>query len=126
MEHQFPHLYNEVKENIVIPKLAQASHFAVTTDLWTSNSNSPFMSFTIHFIDSNWRLQSLCLDTVAIFQDHTGKNITEAFQDVLGNWGLSISRVVATTTDNGSNFVAAFAMLQCEWLIALATTLIWL
>ena len=116
VEHQFPHLYNELKENIVIPRLAQASHFAVTTDLWTSNSNSPLMSFTIHFIDSNWHLQSLCLDTVAIFQDHTGKNIAEAFQDVLGNWGLSISRVVATTTDNGSNFVAAFAMLQCEWL----------
>ena len=116
VEHQFPHLYNEVKENIVIPKLAQASHFAVTTDLWTSNSNSPFMSFTVHFIDFNWHLQSLCLDTVAIFQDHTGKNIAEAFQDVLGNWGRSISSVVATTTDNGSNFVAEFAMLLCEWL----------
>ena len=44
------------------------------------------------------------------------KNIAEAFQDVLGNWGLSMSRVVATITDNGSNFLAAFVMLQCKWL----------
>ena len=53
---------------------------------------------------------------MTIFQDHTGKNIVEASQDVLGNWSLRISCVVATNTDNGSNFVAAFAMLQCEWL----------
>jgi len=116
VERQFPQLYNEVKDKTVLPKLAQATHFAVTTDLWTSNSNSPFMSFTVHFIDPKWHLQSLCLDTVAIFQDHTGKNIAEAFQDVLANWGLDISHVVATTTDNGSNFVAAFSVLQCEWL----------
>jgi len=35
-----------------------------------------------------------------------------AFQDVQGNWGLSMNHVVVTTT-NGSNFVAA--LLHCEW-----------
>ena len=59
VEHQLPQLYNEVKTKVVIPKLEQVAHFSVTTDLWTSNSNSPFMSFTIHFIDSDWCLQSL-------------------------------------------------------------------
>ena len=116
VEHQLPQLYNEVKTKVVIPKLEQAAHFSVTTDLWTSNSNSPFMSFTIHFIDSDWCLQSLCLDTVPLYNDHTGQNIAEAFQDVLANWNISMSRITSSTTDNGSNFVAAFTSIDCEWL----------
>ena len=116
VEHQLPQLYNEVKTKIVIPKLEEAAHLSVTTDMWTSNSNTPFMSFTVHFIDSAWLLQSLCLDTVPLFSDHTGQNIAEAFQDVLANWNISMSRVTASTTDNGSNFVAAFGSMECEWL----------
>ena len=116
MEHQLPQLYNEVKTKIVIPKLEEAAHQSVTTDMWTSHSNSPFMSFTVHFIDSAWHLQCLCLDTVPLFSDHTGQNIAEAFQDVLGNWNISMSCVIASTTDNGSNFVAASGSIECEWL----------
>ena len=51
----------------------------------------------------------------SLFSDHTGQNIAEAFQDVLGNWNISVSRVTASTTDNGSNFVAAFGSIECEW-----------
>ena len=116
VEHQLPQLYNEVKTKIVIPKLDEAAHLSVTTDLWTSNSNNPFTSFRVHFIDPAWHLQSLCLDTVPLFSDHTGQNIAEAFHDVLGNWNISVSRVTASTTDNGSNFVAAFGSMECEWL----------
>ena len=73
------------------------------------------MSFTIHFIDSDWHLQALCLDTIPLFNDHTGQNIAEAFQDVLANWNISMSRITSSTTDNGSNFVAAFTSINCEW-----------
>ena len=76
VEHQLPQLYNEVKTRIVNPKLEEAAHLSVTTTMWTSNSNNPFMSFTVHFIDSAWHLQSFCLD---LFSDHTGQNIAEAF-----------------------------------------------
>ena len=111
VEHEIPQLYREVKENIV-QRLQEAEFFAVTTDLWTSNSNNPFMSFTVHFIDSNWDFQSLCLDTVSLFEDHTGQNIADAFEEVLGNWNLCSSRLVTTTTDNGTNYVAAFTSLE--------------
>ena len=49
-----------------------------------------------------------------MFEDHSGQNIAEAFVDVLGNWDLAISKLVATTTDNGSNVVAAFNSL--DWI----------
>ena len=73
-----------------------------------------YLSLTIHFIDQQWNLNSFCLDTVPIFSDHTGQNIVDSISDILSNWGLSTSGLVATTTDNGSNFVAAFRNVL-EW-----------
>jgi len=65
------------------------------------------MSFTVHFIDSDWILQSYCLDILPLFEDHTGENIAAALQDILENWSLSTDKLVAVTTDNGSHYIAA-------------------
>jgi len=115
-------LYGEVKEKVVMPKLKSARYFSATTDFWSSNSNTPFMSFTVHLVDPDWHLLAFCLDTVPLFDDHTGCNICEAFQDDLTNWNLSMDQVVAVTTDNGSILIAAFSCADCD----LATTSSWL
>jgi len=94
--------------------LQYAQHFAATTDLWTSAANCPYLSLTVHFIDKNWEIKLYCLDTVPLLSDHTGKNIAEALKDVLANWSLDHNKLVATTTDNGSNFIAAFQNLEWE------------
>lgn len=52
-------------------------HFAATT-----GAMHPYPSYTIHFIDSEWSLQSLCLETVPMFEDHTGNNIIDSVTDV--------------------------------------------
>ena len=36
----------------------------------------------------NWDLNSYCLDTVPIFEDHTGQNLADAIQDILASWEL--------------------------------------
>lgn len=59
----------------------------------------------------SWDL--FCLDTVPIFEDHTGQNLAETVLDILGNWELQSEQLVCTTPDNGSNFIAAFETL--EW-----------
>ena len=107
IEYEIPRLYGEVKEK-VISKLKEAHYFSVTTDFWTSISHIPFMSFTVHFVDSEWVLRSYCLDTLPSYEDHTGENIAAALQDILENWNLSTEKLIATTTDNGSNYIAAF------------------
>ena len=66
------------------------------------------MTLTVHFIDKTWNLQSFCLDTVPVFADHTGQNIVDAVVDIFDNWQLSTDKLVAATTDSGSNIVAAF------------------
>ena len=111
-KQEIPRLYTEIKE-MVKSKVNGAKYFAATTDLWTSCNNHPYLSFTVHFIDDDWMLQSFCLDTVPLFEDHTGQNIAEAIDDILENWGLSKEKLVAITTDNGSNFVAGMAILEC-------------
>ena len=39
---------------------------------------------------------------------HTGEKICEVVDEVLEEWNISPSRVLATLTDNGSNMLAAF------------------
>ena len=57
------------------------------------------------YILSNWVIQSLCLDTVPLFEDHTGQIIADAFQEVFENWNLSSEKLVATTTDSASSYI---------------------
>jgi len=97
---------------VVVPALKQAKFYAGTTDLWTSGACDPYMTFTIHFIDSNWDLRSFCLEATPLYADHTGQNIADAIVDILDNWELSTNGLIATTTDNGSNIVAAFRSLR--------------
>ena len=66
------------------------------------------MTLTVHFTDKTWNLQSFCHNTVPMFADHTGENIADAILDIFDNWQLSKDRLVATTTDSGSNIVAVF------------------
>ena len=111
-DYEIPHLYSHVKDNMVIPALRQANFFSATTNLWTSGAKDAYMTVTIHFVNSNWELKAICLDTVPMFDDHTGQNIADAISDVLENWDLNRNdNLVATTTDSGSNVVAAFRIL---------------
>ena len=51
---------------------------------------------------------SQCLDIVASYEDHTRENIAAAKQDAFENWKLGSENLVATPTDNASNYVATF------------------
>lgn len=111
-EHEIPSLYSDIRDNKVQPAVTKASFFSGTTDLWTSGSCDPYLTFTIHFVDASWNLTSNCLDTVPLYADHTGANIAETTTDILENWNLDVTRLVAMTTDNGSNVVAAYRNLN--------------
>ena len=109
---EIPELYVHVRDYVVMPSLRDADFFSANTDLWTSAVNEPYLTLTVHLIDKDWELQSFCLDTVPLFVDHTGKNIAKAFCDIFDNWQLSTDKLVATTTDSGSNVVSAFKTLK--------------
>ena len=41
-QEEILHLYNEVKESIVNPKLKEMEFFSATTDLWSSRAMHPY------------------------------------------------------------------------------------
>ena len=44
-----------------------------------------------------------------MIQDHIGLNIYQALTDILEYWNLRLDKLTCVTTDNGSNFIAAFS-----------------
>ena len=77
--------------------------FSGTTDLWTSTAGDPYFTYTCHYITSQWEMQSFCLQTHYIPQDHTGENIKEALSATLLQWNLDQSKQIGITMDSGSN-----------------------
>uniref|UniRef100_A0A1X7T8K7 BED-type domain-containing protein n=1 Tax=Amphimedon queenslandica TaxID=400682 RepID=A0A1X7T8K7_AMPQE len=75
-------LYLRVR-NDIIEQLKQVKYYAITTDLWTSGSCELYITLTVHYIDGEWSLELKCLDTVALFADHTGDNIANCVTDII-------------------------------------------
>lgn len=100
-----PQMYNEVRLSLA-DRLANVTHFALTSDMWSSRTCGPYMSVTVHFIQ-DWEIKTVCLQTSYFPQDHTGEHIAEALQDAIASWKLQEKHLVAITTDNGSNIVKA-------------------
>lgn len=107
-----PSLYIEVRDQLQAELNTQTGFYSATTDLWTSRSNDPFITFTVHFIDNSWQLRSKCLSTVLILDDHTGENVKDAITEILSDWNLDLSKLVAITTDSASNMKRACSLLN--------------
>ena len=90
-----------------------AMHFSATTDMWSSHGMKPYMGFTVHHIDNDWRLQSHPLGTLFVPESHTGDVLGQAMLGTLSDWKLSSDNQVCLTTNNGTNTVKAASDL--EW-----------
>ena len=108
-----PVLVTEVRSAMEL-KIAsgELEFFSGTTDLWTSTAGHPYLTFTCHFIDHSWELQSFCLHTHYMPEDHTAVNIQEALSEGLQQWKLAESQLVGITTDSGSNVKLACELLN--------------
>ena len=45
---------------------------ALTTYIWTSMATEAYMTVTTHYIDPNWKLQNLVLETLISRKTHWG------------------------------------------------------
>ena len=110
-----PKLYNETGE-IIVQQLESVEFFSATTDMWSSNTMEPYMSYTVHFIDSHWKRQSRCLETLYTPVDHTAENLADGMKVILENWNLSSTKQVCITTDSGAKVVKAVQDLGWPWM----------
>lgn len=95
-------LYDSTRES-VMEELSSIGFFSSTTDMWSSHSLIPYMGYTIHWIDSDWNLNTRNLGTRYVPENHTANNLAESMHDILSYWKLDESKQVAITTDNGAN-----------------------
>ena len=106
-----PALYTSTKEKIA-GSLKSAQYYSITTDMWSSGKMEPYLALTVHFVDKEWVLQSHCLQTIFVSQDHTAENLMPVLQGVLESWGLPENRLAFATTNNGTNIVRGFTVEQ--------------
>ena len=106
-----PTLHAKTREKVV-SEVGHAQDFAATTDLWSSTTTGPYISYTVHFIGDNWELQCYCLQTMYCPEDHTGENLVSALESTLEAWALQSKQQSCLTTDNGSNFTKAACLLD--------------
>ncbi|XP_055053943.2 E3 SUMO-protein ligase ZBED1 [Misgurnus anguillicaudatus] len=112
-----PALYEKCRAEVA-NEVLKAEYIAATTDLWSSRKMEPYISLTIHYIDANFNLNTKCLQTAFIPEDHTGQNIAHALREAVAAWGLNEEKLVCITTDNASNIklaadVNGWMRLQC-------------
>lgn len=105
-QEAIPNLYNTLTSEVK-SELSQVKYFASTTDLWSSRTTEPYMSFTVHFITEDFEMKARCLETMYFPESHTGENIAKALREVLARWGLDEKQQICITTDNGANVVKA-------------------
>ncbi|XP_069800972.1 E3 SUMO-protein ligase ZBED1-like [Dendropsophus ebraccatus] len=101
-----PNMYQTFRKK-VSDELKTVHYFAATSDLWSSRTMEPYLSFTVHYIDDEWKLQNRCLETAYFPVDHTSEMIAQGIRNMISAWNFTEDNLVAITTDNGANIVKA-------------------
>lgn len=72
----------EVKE-----KLKNVQNIAITTDMWSSDSQMSFISITALFI-MDWKLYSLVISTSQLTENYIALNIANTLRTKLTEWQI--------------------------------------
>ena len=101
-----PKKYNEVKAH-VMNEIKTAPNISCTTDGWSANNMTPYLSLTAHFLTSDWQLRAYCLRTIYMPEAHTGENIASMLRAILKEYDLHVNNVTTITTDSAANMKKA-------------------
>lgn len=101
-----PSLYTQCRMTVE-EELQNMQNSVATADLWSSRTMEPYLRLTMHFITSDFNMNSCCLQTAFIPADHTGEELAQGLKESLNSWSLEEEKMVCITTDNGANIVKA-------------------
>lgn len=105
---RIPEIYVETK-NRIKSLLNEIEYCSATCDGWSNPSMDAFYSLTVHFIDKNFKMISICLECAPFYESHTGVEISSWINETLNEWNL-IDKIVCITTDNGTNMIKAIQL----------------
>lgn len=87
-----------------------ATAVCLTTDSWTSQTTTAFLSVTCHFIE-NYKMVSCLRDCFEFSDKHTSENLAEELLKVAKEWDVE-NKVVCCVTDNAANITKAIKILK--------------
>ena len=97
-----------VKKNVQ-DAMKKVKHVATTTDCWTAHRRS-YIGVTAHWIDDKTLDRvSASLACCRLKGRHTYDVLAAKLEEIHTDYEI-VSKIVKTTTDNGSNFVKAFSV----------------
>ena len=105
-------MHSTLKENVT-KQLKDADYYCITTDMWSSRAKQSYIAVTIHYLTDSFDMRSYLLETKEFPEVHTGDMIAESLQQILTEWELDPGKLLAATTDNGSNI--ALALRKLGW-----------
>ncbi|XP_065645229.1 E3 SUMO-protein ligase ZBED1-like [Hydra vulgaris] len=107
---KLPLLYKNVKRevNLVLDdELVHAPQFGLSTDLWQSRNNDPYMAVTVHYINLEFQLKMFVIGAFPFSERYTGETIANKLDFLVSTFpGNSGAGNVACTHDNASNMIA--------------------
>ena len=88
-------------------ELCQLSDIAITHDSWTSVATESYNCVTGHFINIDWELRSVVLETEKQTGSHTSVSIAEGMEKCKERWVPKVE-IPTAVTDNAANEKKAF------------------
>lgn len=101
-----PDLYTKVSLNVT--ELLKNASF--TSDLWSSNNNTDYLSVTCHFINEEFVRENLLLEVIPfkpIF--HTSDEIYMFTMETLEKWGIEEKKIHVNLRNNAANMKKEFS-----------------
>ena len=106
--------YVKMKEEMT-RKLQQETFVSLTGNIWTSIAIDAYLTLTVHFISDAWEMRSVVLGTKPLDERHTGENIVTWMEEMLAEFSIGTSKVVAFVHDSGSNINLAGFLLHDKY-----------
>lgn len=106
--------YSEVRDKLT-SQLSAIDYLSITADTWTSIAAQSYLTVTVHYVSQEWLLRSHVLGTLLLEERHTGEHLSEWIVEMLSNFGINPSKVVAVVHDNASNMVSALNKLKSSY-----------
>lgn len=83
-----------------VNQLLQSSEaVSLTTDLWSSLRMEAYMTVTAHFIDADWKMNSVVLETKQMDEAHTGENVAARLTEVADTYNIPPEKRLSVVTD---------------------------
>lgn len=108
MEKIHKETFQEVKTAININN----GKIGFSTDVWTNVATEAYLSVRCHYITDDWDMQSICLTTMLMQEEHTASNTAEMLEELVASYEIWPRKITAVVQENSAKVVAATYILE--------------